>query len=53
MLPCNVVVIDREDGTTEVAAIHPVASMMAIQNTSLQSIAKEVTEKLEKVIKAL
>jgi uncharacterized protein (DUF302 family) len=53
MLPCNVVVIDRGDGTTEVAAVHPVASMMAIQNASLQSIAKEVTDKLEKVIKAL
>lgn len=53
MLPCNVVVIDREDGTTEVAAVHPVASMMAIQNTALHSIAKEVTDKLEKVIKGL
>jgi len=53
MLPCNVVVIDREDGTTEVAAVHPVASMTAIQNTGLQTIAKEVTDKLEKVINSL
>jgi uncharacterized protein (DUF302 family) len=53
MLPCNVVVIDRGDGTTEVAAVHPIASMMAIQNTALQPIAREVTDKLEKVIKAL
>jgi uncharacterized protein (DUF302 family) len=53
MLPCNVVVIDRGDGTTEVAAVHPIASMMAIQNDGLQSIAKEVTDKLEKVIKAI
>jgi uncharacterized protein (DUF302 family) len=50
MLPCNVVIIDRGDGTTEVAAVHPVASMMAITNDSLQSIAREVTDKLEKVI---
>jgi uncharacterized protein (DUF302 family) len=53
MLPCNVVVIDREDGTTEVVAVHPVASMMAIQNAGLQYIAGEVTDKLEKVIKAI
>jgi uncharacterized protein (DUF302 family) len=53
MLPCNVVVIDRGNGTTEVVAIHPVASMMAVQNTGLQSIAGEVTDKLEMVIKAL
>jgi len=50
MLPCNVVIIDREDGSTEVAAVHPLASMMAIQNTGLQSIAREVTEKLERVV---
>jgi uncharacterized protein (DUF302 family) len=53
MLPCNVVVIDRGDGTTEIAAVHPVASMMAIRNTALQSIAGEVTEKLEKVMNAI
>jgi uncharacterized protein (DUF302 family) len=53
MLPCNVVVIERGDGTTEVAAVHPVASMMAIQNTELQAIAKEVTDKLERVINQL
>jgi uncharacterized protein (DUF302 family) len=53
MLPCNVVIIDREDGTTEVAAIHPVASMMAIQNPALEPIAIEITEKLKKVIDSL
>jgi hypothetical protein len=41
------------DGTAELAAIHPVASMMAIQNPDLQSIAGEVTERLEKVINAI
>ena len=50
MLPCNVVIIDKEDGTTEVAAVHPMASMMAIQNENLESLAREVTEKLKKVI---
>jgi len=53
MLPCNVVVIDREDGTTEVAAINPIASMMAVQNPALEPLAKEVTQKLKNVIKKL
>jgi len=53
MLPCNVVVIDREDGTTEVAAIDPIASMMAVQNPALEPLAKEVTQKLKNVIKKL
>jgi uncharacterized protein (DUF302 family) len=53
MLPCNVVVIDRENGTTEVAAIHPVASMMAIKNDALEPMATEIAEKLKRVIHLL
>ncbi len=53
MLPCNVVVIDRENGTTEVAAVHPLASMMAVENAELEPLAKEVTEKLTNVINSL
>jgi uncharacterized protein (DUF302 family) len=53
MLPCNIVVIDKEDGTTEVAAVHPLASMMAVQNPSLEPLASEITEKLKKVIHML
>jgi uncharacterized protein (DUF302 family) len=53
MLPCNVVVIDQGNGTTEVAAVHPMASMMAIQNPALEPMASEVTEKLKRVIALL
>ena len=53
MLPCNVIVIDKENGTTEVSAVNPIASMMAIRNPSLETIASEVTEKLKRVIDAL
>ncbi len=53
MLPCNVVVIDQGNGTTEVAAVHPIASMMAIQNQSLEPLASEVAEKLKRVIALL
>lgn len=50
MLPCNIVVTDLENGTIKVAAIHPIASMMAIQNPALNPLAMEITEKLKKVI---
>ena len=50
MLPCNVVVIDKGNGTAEVAAIHPIASMMAIENVALKPLAMEITEKLTRVI---
>lgn len=53
MLPCNIIVIDREDGTTEVAAVNPAASMMAIQNPHLGDLAQSVTDILKKVINNL
>jgi uncharacterized protein (DUF302 family) len=53
MLPCNVIIIDRENGTTEIAAVDPMASMMAIPNEELSTIALEVTEKLKKVVNSL
>ncbi len=53
MLPCNVVVQDAGDGRAEVAAIDPVASMMAINNLALSEKAKLVGDKLRKVIESL
>jgi len=50
MLPCNVVVQEREDGKVEVAAVDPIASMQSVQNESLGEIAEEVQSKLKKVI---
>lgn len=53
MLPCNVVLIEKDDGSTEVAAVDPKSSMMAINNPGLASIASEVTEILKKLINGL
>ena len=53
MLPCNVVVQAREDGSSEVAAIDPVASMQAIENPQLVEAAREVRERLARVIHSL
>ena len=53
LLPCNVVVQDRGNGETEVAAIDPVASMQAIDNAQLTEAANEVRERLTKVIELL
>jgi len=53
MLPCNVIVIDQGNEKTEVSAVNPVASMMAIQNIGLEPIALEITEKLKRVIESL
>jgi len=53
MLPCNVVVYEREDGATVVAAIDPVASMIAVQNPALEANALEVRHKLRRVIESV
>jgi len=53
MLPCNVVVQEISKNHIEVAAVNPIASMMAIQNPALEGIAGEVTNKLQKVISHL
>lgn len=50
MLPCNVIVQELDNGKTEVAAVDPVASMLAVQNDKLGDIANEIRAKLEKVI---
>lgn len=53
MLPCNVVVQDTADGAVEVAAIDPVASMLAIDNPFLKKAAEGVRERLKKAIASL
>jgi|WetSurMetagenome_2_1015567.scaffolds.fasta_scaffold10098_4 hypothetical protein len=47
MLPCNVVVQELSEKQTEVAAVNPIASMMAIQKPLLNNIADEITKKLK------
>ena len=53
MLPCNVIVQEREPGTVEISAVDPAASMMAVKNDSLAGIAVDVREKLTKVIRSI
>ena len=53
MLPCNVILQETGDGKVEVAAVDPMASMMAIQNEALAGIATEVQGMLKNVIEGL
>ena len=50
MLPCNVVVQQRDDGKVEISAVDPMASMMAIDNPALGEVAGKVRAMLEKVV---
>jgi len=52
MLPCNVILRQTDDGV-EVSAIDPVASMQAIPNDKLKSVAGQVRDMLQQAIDAI
>ena len=52
MLPCNVI-LRKVDNAVEVSAIDPVASMAAVDNDDLKSVAGQVREMLQKVVDAI
>ena len=53
MLPCNVIIQEISEKEIEIAAIDPVASMQAVQNSQLKEIATQIREKLISVINRL
>jgi len=53
MLPCSVIVQELGNNEIEVAAVDPIASMMAIENPGLAGIAGEIKEKLARAIASL
>jgi uncharacterized protein (DUF302 family) len=53
MLPCNVIVRQAEGEKVEVSAVDPIASMSAVENNDLGSVAMEVQSKLKNVIESL
>lgn len=50
MLPCNVIVRSTGEGMVEVSAIDPLASMQAIDNAELKSVAGQVKDMLKTVV---
>jgi len=52
MLPCNVILREVAEGV-EVSAVDPVASMAAIENEELKTVAGKVRDMLAEVIKAI
>lgn len=53
MLPCNVVVQEIGIDQTEIAAIDPVASMLAVKNPKLKEAASRVRELLKNAVDAI
>ena len=47
MLPCNVIVQEKESGQIEIAAVNPIASMQAVENKALGKVAQEIKQCLQ------
>lgn len=52
LLPCNVIVYER-GGETVVAAFDPMVMSVVLDNPSMEPIAREIRERLERVMAAL
>lgn len=50
LLPCNVVVMERDGGGSVVAAINPQAMFRIVENPAVEPIAAEVDAKVRRVI---
>jgi len=50
LLPCNVIVYETDDQKAYISAINPVSALEVIKNEALRKIAKEVSEKLKRVV---
>lgn len=50
LLPCNVIVQEKESGKSSISIVNPIEAMQSVQNPALGEIADQVTERLKKVL---
>ena len=50
LLPCNVLVYERDDGTVVVSAMNPEAALKLVGNPNIEAIAKQVRTRIEKAL---
>jgi uncharacterized protein (DUF302 family) len=53
LLPCNIVVQEKENGKVFVNMINPLESMEAVKNSKLEEIALQISTKLKTVLEVL
>ncbi len=53
LLPCSVIVQEWEPGRVEISAVDPVASMQVVDSPGLESVAREVQNRLKHAIESL
>jgi len=51
LMPCNVIVQEKNDGVIQVSVVNPMESMQTVGNQELAEIAGEISKKLINVLK--
>jgi uncharacterized protein (DUF302 family) len=50
LLPCNVIIQEKAPDEIEVACVNPMVSMQNVMNSALESVAKEIQDKLHRAV---
>ena len=50
LLPCNVIIYETDDKKAYISALNPVSALEVIKSEELRNIAKEISEKLKRVV---
>jgi uncharacterized protein (DUF302 family) len=53
LLPCNVIVMENDEGKVDVAIMDPAVAMSVVENQKLESLASMVKEKLELALSSI
>jgi uncharacterized protein (DUF302 family) len=53
LLPCNVLVYEKDDGAVVVSAMNPEAALKLVGNPNIEDIAKQVRTRIEKALEEL
>lgn len=53
LLPCNVTLRQLENGDVEISAVAPLVAMSMVDNPAIEVSAKEINDKLNKVINSI
>lgn len=53
LLPCNVIVQEKENGQIQVSAVNPAVSMQAVNNPMLAEVADDIASRLQRVLSSL
>lgn len=53
LLPCNIIVQEKDSGEVQVSTVNPMESMQAVGNRELEEVASEVSAKLKRVLESL